>query len=351
MIRVAVDAMGGDHAPAEVVTGALAAARLYQDIEVILVGPEQVMRQQLQRHGGVPANVRVLHAPDVIGFDEAPVQAIRKKKESSIVKGLNAVRDGAADAFVSAGSTGALMAGGLFILGRIPGVQRPALAAIFPHPHGVTLALDVGATTDCDAENLLQWARMGAAYGEAVLKMQNPRVGLLSVGTEEAKGSLLTKAAYPLLRGSGLNFVGNVEARGILRGECDVLVTDGFTGNVLLKATEGTALTIIDLLKEELTRNFRRKLGAALVKPGLKNLFRRLDYSEYGGTPFLGVQGALIKCHGSSKARAIQNGVRVAREFVLQRCLEKLRPPAGEDVRLCERGAAAAANENGDEDE
>lgn len=323
-VRIAVDAMGGDHAPHEVIAGAVAAARSY-GASVALFGPEDKLQAELTRLGAA-GQLQIVHAPEVIGFAEAPVQAVRQKRESSLVRAIRAVKDGDADAVVSAGSTGALLAGGLLLLGRLPGIDRPALATPMPTPQGVSLVLDVGANTDNSADHLLQFAKMGAVYAEAVFKLPRPRVALLNNGIEDAKGSVLTKAAHQLLQRASLNYIGYVEARDVLTGAADVIVTDGFTGNVLLKAVEGTAQTVMQLLRHELTATPWRKAAAAVLRPGLRQLARRLDYSEYGGAPFLGVQGAVIKCHGSSYARAIDNGIRVACEFVRGGGLARLSP-------------------------
>lgn len=314
-MKIAIDAMGGDHAPGEVVAGAVAAARAFQ-VEMLLAGPEDRLRAELARHDAGALPLQILPASEQIGFDEPPVAAIRKKTDSSLVRALRAVRDGEAAAAVSAGSTGALLAGGLLVVGRVRGVDRPALATPLPMRTGVGLLLDVGANADCTAQNLLQFARMGAIYAERVLGLPDPTVGLLSVGTEEAKGSALTRAALPLLQGAGLNFVGNVEAREVFDGRARVVVTDGFSGNVLLKTAEGAALRIFELLREQARGSIRYKAAGLLLRPALRAVAASLDYSEHGGAPFLGVRGALIKCHGSSKARAIYNGIRVAREFV-----------------------------------
>lgn len=322
-MRIALDVMGGDHTPREIIAGAVQAAREY-GIEVILVGPEPIIRAELANQQVKGLSLHLLDADEIISFDEQPVQAIKKKKNSSLVKGLMAVREKRADAFVSAGSTGALMAGGLLLLGRLKGIERPALATPLPTRSGMTLLLDVGATTDCTPENLVQFAFMGSTYSEIVLKVKTPRVGLLNIGTEEVKGNQLTKATYPLLQRSGLNFIGNAEARDAFEGRADVIVCDGFSGNVLLKSAEGVGLTIIDFLKVEMTRGLLTKAAALILKPGLKRVLKRMDYSEYGGAPFLGVNGTLIKCHGSSRALAIKNGIRVAAEFVAQGCLTRI---------------------------
>lgn len=324
-VRIALDAMGGDHAPQEVVAGAAEAARTL-GAAVTLFGPEAALRHELNRQGVPTELLSIVDAPDVIAFDEAPVQAVRHKRNSSLVRAIVAVKEGEADAVVSAGSTGALLAGGLLLLGRIKGIDRPALATPLPTPDGVCLVLDVGANTDNSADNLLQFAQMGAVYAEAVFKVKRPRVALLNNGTEEAKGSALTKAAHQLLQASGLHYTGYTEARDVFSGAADVIVTDGFTGNVLLKSVEGTAQMVMQRLQHELTESPLRKAAAAVLRPGLRRLAKQLDYSEYGGAPFLGVQGAVIKCHGSSRARAIFSGIRVACEFVKGQGLQRMSP-------------------------
>lgn len=315
-MRIAVDAMGGDGAPKAPVEAAVAAAR--QGLaEVLLVGPAEALTALLP--AGAP--VRVVPAEEVIAGDDQPVSAVQKKKKSSIVVGVSLVRRGEADGFVSAGNTGALMAAGLFVCGRIPGVKRPAISGIFPTLDGVgCVVLDLGAHMDADPENLYQYALMGSVYAEKVRGIARPRVGLLNVGTEETKGNEVTRQAYHLFKGAPFNFVGNVEGRDIFTRAADVVVCDGFVGNVLLKTLEGLGQGIFALLRQELTAGWRERLGTLLVRPALKRFARRVDYAEYGGAPLLGVNGAIIKCHGSSDARALLNGigvaVRVARERV-----------------------------------
>lgn len=317
-MKIVLDAMGGDHAPGEIVQGAIDASAEY-GVEVILVGPADLVAEELNKRGGGGGRISVEPASEVIGLDEAPVQAIRRKKDSSLVVGMKLVKEGRGDAFVSAGSTGALMAGGLFILGRLPGIDRPALGAVLPTSTGKgVLILDVGANVDNRPEHLLQFAIMGSIYSEKILGVSRPRVALLNIGTEEAKGNELTKSVYPMLESAQLNFTGNIEGRDVYSGSADVVVCDGFVGNVLLKVTEGLASTLFGMIKEEFTSSLVRKGAAAILKPGLKSIVRRLDYSEYGGAPMLGISSPLIKCHGSSKAKAIKNGLRVAKELVAQ---------------------------------
>ncbi len=327
-MRIVIDAMGGDHAPGEIVAGAVQASREH-GVEVIFAGPEDRVRAELNRHDVKGLRLDILPAPETIGFDEPPVQAVRKKKESSLVRGIQATREGLADAFVSAGSTGAIMAGGLLLVGRIKGIDRPALSAVLPTRTRFVLLLDVGANADCSPQNLLQFAHMGAIYAERVLKVADPKVGLLNIGVEEQKGNELTRAALTLLRESKLRFVGNVEARDVPEGVVDVVVADGFSGNILLKSAEGIAKIMVDLLKAELARTPLRRLAALVLRPGLRAMAVRMDYSEYGGATLLGVDAPLFKCHGSSRSRAIMNGVRVAAEFVEQNCLQQIKEDLG----------------------
>lgn len=316
-MRIAVDAMGGDNAPEAPVAGVLEFLRERRGAEpdVCLVGQPERVRPLL---GG--AAVEVVAASEVIGGDEAPAAAVRKKRDSSIAVGLGLVKAGQAEAFVSAGNTGALMAGSLLILGRIPGVDRPAMTSIVPTVDGQGfMLLDLGAHMDASARNLYEYAVMGSLFVEKVRGIERPRVGLLNVGTEEGKGNEVCREAYGLLTASGLNFVGNVEGRDLFGRVADVVVTDGFVGNIVLKALEGYGTGIARVLGYELRHSGLRVLvGAALAQHTLRRLRKRLDYAEYGGAPFLGVSGVVIKCHGSSDARAIKNGVHLAENYVRQ---------------------------------
>ncbi|WP_199617883.1 phosphate acyltransferase PlsX [Paenibacillus alkalitolerans] len=312
-MRISVDAFGGDHSPEAAVEGAVAAAKEWPDVTITLVGDEARIRGLLSE-ASAPSNVHVRHAPEVIAPDEEPVRAVRRKKDSSMVAAAAMVREGEADAFISAGNTGALMASGLLVVGRLSGIERPALAPMIPTMDGTgVLALDLGANMDATAEQLTQYAVMGSIYRRNVHGIDEPRVGLLNVGTEPGKGNELTKAAYPLLEQAPIRFVGNVEARDVLNGVCDVLVCDGFVGNVLLKALEGTASAVFSALKTEFTRNTITKLAAAVLRPGLRSFRDKLDYKEHGAAPMLGLSGLVMKCHGSSDARAIKNAVRQTR--------------------------------------
>ncbi|KGK90499.1 phosphate acyltransferase [Desulfosporosinus sp. HMP52] len=322
-MKIAVDAMGGDHAPEEIIKGALIAAEASPDVQIILVGQKEHMQKFLS--GSLPKNISLYEASEVIAMDEHPANAVRKKKDSSIVVATRLVKQGEADAVVSAGSTGAQMAAALLGLGRIKGIERPAIATILPTPEGGKLILDVGANMDATPEQLCQYGLMGSIYAAKILGISNPRVGLLNVGGEEGKGNDLTQKAYPLLKASPVNFIGNVEGRDVPYGRSDVVVCEGFTGNILLKTAEGLAGVLFQQIKEKITSNVVRKLGALAVKPGLKEIAQMMDYAEYGGAPLLGVNGISIICHGSSKAKAITNAIRVAQECVQVRLIEQIR--------------------------
>jgi phosphate acyltransferase len=311
-MRIALDLHGGDHAPHAVVDGVKLAAEKWQDTTLILIGRDESL---------VPAglaNVEFRKVTEIIEPDDEPVKSVRRKKDSSMVVGCRMVKDGEADAFISGGNTGALMAAGLFYTGRMEGVERPALAPVFPTLTGKgILVLDVGANPEARPEHLRQYACMGSVYAEKVLGMERPRVGLLNIGTEAGKGTELTKEAFALLeREESIRFIGNVEARDILYHPCEVLVCDGFSGNILLKNTEGVAKAILERLRQEFTASWTAKLAAAVLKPRLKRFKEEMDYTEHGGAPLLGLAGPVIKAHGSSDARAFFNAVRQARRFV-----------------------------------
>jgi glycerol-3-phosphate acyltransferase PlsX len=312
-MKLAIDAMGGDHAPKEIVIGAMKAVNEFSDIHISLVGDENKIKEHLTNH----ERISILHTTEVILGTDEPVRAVRRKKDASMVLAAQQVTDGAADACISAGNTGALMAAGLFVVGRIEGIDRPALAPTLPTIGGEGfLLLDVGANADAKPEHLLQYAIMGSLYSENVRGVANPRVGLLNIGTEEKKGNELTKHAYGLLKDANINFVGNVEARDLLEGVADVVVTDGFTGNMVLKTIEGTALGMFKMLKTALMSSFTSKLAAAVLKPNLKSLKNTLDYSEYGGAALFGLNAPVIKAHGSSNAQAVFSAIRQTREMV-----------------------------------
>jgi len=323
-VKIAVDAMGGDYAPREIVKGALEAASAY-DLSVILVGDEAQVRREMADNNMAGGRVEVVHAPDVIGMAEQPAVAVRRKKDSSIVVATRLVREGQADALVSAGSTGAAMAAALLGLGRIKGIDRPAIAGVLPSEKGFTVLLDVGANIDCKPQHLLQFGMMGYLYARKILGLENPMVGLLSNGEEPTKGNEATLAAFPLLHNAGINFYGNVEGRDIFRGTVDVVVCDGFVGNIVLKASEGLAQVLFKMMKEEIAKNWAARFSTALAGPALKGFQKRLDYAEYGGFPLLGVNGVSIISHGSSTALAIKNAIRVARESVENQLLNAIR--------------------------
>jgi glycerol-3-phosphate acyltransferase PlsX len=310
-LKIIIDGMGGDFAPQSVVEGAVKASA-HTEHEMIIVGDEAQISALLAKHKYKGNNIKVVHASQVITNEEAPVKAVRTKQDSSMVRGLNMLKEGQGDLFISAGNTGALMAGGLFILGRIQGIDRPAIASIYPvvrKEGGVSLLVDAGANSECKPNNLLEFAAMGSIYMEQVLNVENPTVGLVNIGSEENKGTTVLKAAYELLSKSRLNFIGNVEARDVPKGSCNVIVCDGFVGNVILKLTEGLAWSIMKLVKNKITTGILSKIGAILLLGKLKELKSDFDYSEYGGAPILGVKGAVLKIHGSSSARAVKNAI------------------------------------------
>ncbi|OEH91227.1 phosphate acyltransferase PlsX [Bacillus solimangrovi] len=312
-MKIAIDAMGGDHAPKEIVLGVLKAVNAFSDIEVVLIGDENKIQQYSQSH----ERITIIHTEEKIEATDEPVRAARRKKQASMVLATQEVKEGRADACISAGNTGALMTSGLFVVGRIPGVERPALAPTLPTIDGKGFVLlDVGANADAKPEHLYQYAIMASIYSEKVRGIHQPRVGLLNIGTEEKKGNELTKQTYTLLQNAPINFVGNVEARDLLDGVADVVVSDGFTGNVTLKTIEGTALTMFSMLKEQLTSSLSAKLAASVLKPKLLDLKKKLDYSEYGGAALFGLKAPVVKAHGSSNANAIYNAIRQTRDMV-----------------------------------
>lgn len=316
-IRVALDAMGGDKAPGETVLGAIQAAREY-GIGVYLVGREEAIRAELAKHDTRGLDLPIVNTDEVIEMDEHPATAVRSKKRASMTLALELVRDGEALGAASAGNSGAMLAASIFTLKRIPGVDRPALGAILPTKESASLVLDVGANVDCKPEYLQQFALMGSIYMNRIFHIDAPRVGLLSNGEEETKGSQQVIETHQLIKQSastlGLNFIGNVEGRDIPTGMADVVVCDGFVGNVVLKLSEGLAETLLGMVRAQMTSSLPSKLAAAVLRPGLRKVFKRLDYAEYGGVPLLGVNGSAIVAHGRSNAKAIKNALRVARE-------------------------------------
>lgn len=322
---IAVDAMGGDHAPAEIVRGAVETVNSSTD-RVILVGMRDAVEAELSRYRYPGEAIAVRHAAGVIQMDEHPASAVRRKKDSSLVVATGLVKAGEADAIISAGNTGAQMAAALFAFGRLPGIERPGIATVFPSPKGPKVLLDSGANVDVRAGHLVQFAFLGSCYARQVLGIGRPRVALLNVGSEPVKGTETVVEAYQALSEAGdLRFSGNVEGRDFFTADVDVIICDGFVGNVVLKLTEGIVATITGMIREELKRNAWRMLGGLLVKPAFKDLFRKLDYAEYGGAPLLGVNGLSIICHGSSRARAIRNAIRFAGRAVREGLMDGLR--------------------------
>ena len=314
MIKIAVDSMGSDNAPYSEIEGSVEAAKAY-DVHVILVGKESVLAPILKKAGGDRLPIEIRNATQVVAMDESPTMAIRKKKDSSIRVAAKLVRDKKASGLVSAGNTGAVMATSKMVFGSVPGVARPALATVLPTLTGHAVLLDVGANVTCKPHHLVQFAVMGHLFSKKIVGVNSPRVGLMSVGEEESKGNDLTKEVHQALKRLHFNFIGNVEGRDIYNGRADVIVCDGFTGNVALKTSEGLIEAVLKLLKDELSSNLQAKLGALLSQQSFKRLKKRLDYSEYGGAPLLGLRGASIICHGRSSSNAIKNAIRVAKEF------------------------------------
>lgn len=308
--KVALDAMGGDNAPAEIVRGAVDAISERDDIKIFLVGQEDVVAKELSQYSFPKERIEIVDAPEVIEMAEPPVEAIRKKKQSSIVVGMNMVKNREADAFVSAGSSGAILVGGQVIVGRIKGIQRPPLAPLIPTEKGVSLLIDCGANVDARADHLVQFAKMGSIYMEHVLGVKKPKVAIVNIGAEDEKGNALVKETLPMLREcTGINFVGSIEARDIPKGDVDVIVCEAFVGNVILKLYEGLSSTLVGVIKKGLMSTLKSKIGAALALPALKKTLKAFDASEYGGAPLLGLNGLVVKTHGSSKAKEITNAI------------------------------------------
>ncbi|WP_027868679.1 phosphate acyltransferase PlsX [Eubacterium sp. AB3007] len=317
-MKIILDGMGGDNAPEAICQGAIdAIEELSPEDDITIVGQEELLRQTLEKNGYTGDRITIVHAEDVITNDEAPVKAVRRKKNSSIVIGLNMVKEGIGDVFISAGSTGAILAGGTLILGRIKGVDRPTLATVYPViGYEPSLLVDTGANAECKAKNLLEFGLMGSIYMEKVLDREDPSVGLVNNGTESHKGTTLTKEAYTLLKESDLNFIGNIETRELQNAVCDVIVTDGFTGNAIIKLTEGMGLMVLRELKKRFLTNTKSKLGALLLKDQLTGIKKEFNYVEYGGAPILGVKGALLKMHGSSDRTAVRMTILKAIPYV-----------------------------------
>ena len=326
LITVVVDAMGGDNAPHEIIKGAVEAGKEKQNLKVLLVGQKEVVEKELNAYDYPKERIEVIHASEVIETGEPPVAAIKGKKDSSIVVGMKLVRKGEADAFVSAGSSGAILVGGTTIVGRIRGIERAPLAPMIPTKNGASLLIDCGANVDARSSHLVQFARMGSIYMEHVVGVKNPRVGIVNIGVEEEKGNALVKETYPLLKEcKDINFIGSIEAREIPSGVADVIVTEAFVGNVILKLYEGVGATLISKVKEGMMTTLRSKIGALLVKPALKSTLKSFDSSQYGGAPLLGLRGLVVKCHGSSKANEVKNSIIQCISFKEQDISEKIR--------------------------
>ena len=325
-VIVAVDAMGGDNAPFEIVKGAFEAVSQNENILVKLVGKEDVVKEEIKKYAFPDGSFEVVNASEIIETGEPPVMAIRRKKDSSIVVGLNLVKRGEADAFVSAGSTGAILVGGQLIVGRIKGVDRPPLAPLIPTKKGVSLLVDCGANVDARPAHLVQFAKMGSIYMENVLGVSNPKVAIVNIGAEEEKGNALVKETYPLLKEcKDINFVGSVEARDIPEGDVDVIVTEAFVGNVILKLYEGMGSTLLGMIKQGMMSTLRSKVGALLVKPALKKTLKKFDASEHGGAPLIGLNGLVVKTHGSSKSKEVCNSILQCVTFKEQRINDKIK--------------------------
>ena len=337
MIKIAVDAMGGDNAPSEIVKGAVEAVSERPDITVCLTGQEDIIKKELEKYTYKKEQIEIVPASEVIETGEPPVNAIRKKKDSSIVVGMNLVKRGEADGFVSAGSSGAILVGGQVIVGRIKGVERPPLAPLIPTEKGFSLLIDCGANVDARPSHLVQFAQMGSIYMEHVMGVKRPRVAIVNIGAEEEKGNALVKETFPLLKECpGINFIGSIEAREIPHGGADVIVCEAFVGNVILKLYEGVGATMISMIKKGMMSSLRSKIGALLIKPALKSTLTSFDASQYGGAPLLGLKGLVVKTHGSSKANEVKNSIIQCIAFKEQAISEKIGQclsPREEDIK------------------
>ena len=324
-VKVALDAMGGDNAPVEIIKGGVAAINENNKVKVFFVGQEEVIKEELAKYTYNAEQAEIVNATEIIETAEPPVMAIRKKKDSSIVKAMTMVREGVCDAYVSAGSTGATLVGGQVIVGRLKGIERPALAPLIPTETGVSLLIDCGANVDAKPSHLVQYAKIGSVYMENIMGIKNPRVGIVNNGAEEEKGNALVKETFPLLKNCPeINFVGSVEARDIPKGVVDVIVCEAFEGNVVLKLYEGVGATLIKKVKAGMMTNLRSKLGALLVKPALKETLKSFDLEQYGGAPMLGLNGLVVKTHGSSKAVEVKNSIMQCVTFSEQNINEKI---------------------------
>ena len=329
-MKIAIDAMGGDEGINVTVKGSLLAIEEL-GVNMVLVGREELIEEELKKYEYDSKKIEIVNATEVITNEDEPARAIRRKKDSSMTVGFNMLKENKVDAFISAGSTGALLSGGLLIVKRIKGIERPALATVYPTKSGMSLLLDVGANAECKPKYLEQFAIMGSIYSEKILDKKDPKVGLINIGEEKEKGNTLTKESYELLENTqNINFCGNIEGRNIPDGDIDVLVCDGFTGNIVLKLTEGLGSSIFSMLKEVFMKSTKNKIGALLLKTGFKEFSKRLDYTEYGGAPLLGVKGIVIKAHGSSNDVAIKNAIRQAKQSIENKVIENIE----ENIRL-----------------
>lgn len=326
MIKIVVDAMGGDNAPKAPIQGAIDAINNEENISIILVGRTDDIKKELANYKYNEEKIEIVHADDVIGFDEPPVMAIRKKKNSSIVVGMNLVKHKEADAFVSAGSTGAILVGGQFVVGRIKGVERAPLAPLIPTEKGAALLIDCGANVDARASHLVQFAKIGSIYMKYVVGIDNPKVAIVNIGAEEEKGNMLVKETYPLLKEcNDINFIGSIEARDIPKGQADVIVCEAFVGNVILKLYEGLSSTLLHKMKESLMSSLRSKVGALLIKPALKSTLKQFDAADQGGAPLLGLNGLVVKAHGSSSNIEITQAIKQCIQFNEEKINEKIK--------------------------
>ena len=324
--KVALDAMGGDNAPVEIIKGAVDAVNKRRDIQVLIVGKEDIIKEELAKYTYDKGQIEIKGASEVIETAEPPVMAIRRKKDSSIVVAMNMVKKGEADAFVSAGSSGAILVGGQVIVGRIKGVERPPLAPLLPTKKGFSLLIDCGANVDARPSHLVQFAKMGSIYMEHVMGVKNPKVAIVNIGAEEEKGNALVKETFPMLKACpDINFTGSIEARNIPYGDADIIVCEAFAGNIILKLYEGVGGVLVDKIKEGMMKSLRTKIGALLVKPALKETMKGFDASEYGGAPLLGLNGLVVKTHGNSKAREVCNSIIQCVTFKEQKINEKIR--------------------------